>query len=235
MSVSDFPYHAHHALKLDHLVVAADTLDAGEAHVIEQLGLTDVLPQRGGKHARMGTHNSLLGLWGGAYLEIIAIDPDAPAPGRARWFGLDDEAVRTRVARGPYLAHWVARVERPRSLPRWQSQYPQRLAPVIAMQRGALTWQIGVPDDGSLPSWQGAGQGLVPTLIQWDTPQHPADALPETGCAVTSLRGFHPQAAAIADQLQWLGASALVNVEATLVEPTLVAEFETPNGPRTLR
>ncbi|VVE68096.1 glyoxalase [Pandoraea captiosa] len=226
---------APHALKLDHLVVAAQTLEAGEAHVIEQLGLTDVVPQRGGKHARMGTHNSLLGLWGDAYLEIIAIDPEAPAPNRPRWFGLDDEAVQARLARGPYLAHWVARVPRPRSLPRWQAQYPQRLAPVMAMQRGALTWQIGVPEDGSLPSWQGAGQGLLPTLIQWDSVQHPSDSLPSSDCAVTSLRGFHPQAATIAEQLQWLGADALLNVEATLVEPSLAAEIETPNGPRTLR
>jgi hypothetical protein len=226
---------ASHALKLDHLVVAAQTLEAGEAHVIEQLGLTDIVPQRGGKHARMGTHNSLLGLWGGTYLEIIAIDPDAPPPERARWFGLDDAAVRARLERGPYLAHWVARVERPRSLPRWQAQYPQRLAPVIAMQRGALTWQIGVPEDGSLPSWQGAGQGLLPTLIQWDSPQHPANALPNADCAVTALRGFHPQAAVINEQLRWLGAEALVSVEATLVEPSLAAEVATPNGPRTLR
>ncbi|AKM31807.1 glyoxalase [Pandoraea faecigallinarum] len=226
---------APHALKLDHLVVAAQTLEAGEAHVIEQLGLTDVVPQRGGKHARMGTHNSLLGLWGGVYLEIIAIDPDAPAPGRPRWFGLDDDTVRARLARGPYLAHWVARVDRPRSLPRWQAQYPRRLAPVLAMQRGALTWQIGVPEDGSLPSWQGAGQGVLPTLIQWDSPQHPTHTLPCADCAVTSLRGFHPQAATISEQLHWLSADALINVEATLVEPSLAAEIETPNGPRTLR
>lgn len=226
---------ATQALKLDHLVVAADTLEAGEAHVIEQLGLTDVVPQRGGKHTRMGTHNSLLGLWGGAYLEIIAIDPDAPAPAQPRWFGLDDETVRERLARGPYLAHWVARVERPRSLTRWQSQYPQRLAPVLPMQRGRFAWQIGVPADGTLPSWQGAGQGVVPTLIQWDTPDHPADALPKSDCAVRLLRGFHPQADTVGDHLRWLGADALIGVEATLVEPSLVADIDTPAGPRTLR
>lgn len=224
-----------HALKLDHLVVAAATLEAGEAHVIEQLGLKDVVPQRGGKHARMGTHNSLLGLWGGVYLEIIAIDPEAPAPARPRWFGLDDDAVQARLARGPYLAHWVARVERPRSLPRWQAQYPTRLAPVIEMQRGVLTWQIGVPEDGSLPAWQGAGEGLLPTLIQWDSPHHPSESLPSSDCAVTALRGFHPRASVLSEQLQWLGGDALIRIEDTLVEPSLAAEIETPDGPRTLR
>ncbi|MBN9116531.1 MAG: VOC family protein, partial [Pandoraea sp.] len=63
----------------------------------------------------------------------------------------------------------------------------------------------------------------------------PSDALPSADCAVTALRGFHPQAAAIQAQLQWLGADALVNVEATLVEPSLTAEIEPPDGPRTLR
>ena len=33
-------------------------------------------PRRGGKHVAMGTHNSLLRLGDGVYLEVIAIDPD---------------------------------------------------------------------------------------------------------------------------------------------------------------
>ncbi|GAB3625579.1 glyoxalase [Pandoraea terrae] len=224
-----------HALKFDHLVVAAATLEAGEDYVIDALGLTGVQPQRGGKHAAMGTHNSLLGLWGGAYLEIIAIDPDAPAPARPRWFGLDDPAVQARIARGPHLSHWVARVERPRQLVRWQAQYPQRLAPVLPMRRGDFQWHIGVPADGALPQWQGAGQGVVPTLIQWDTSVHPAASLPDSDCALKTLRGFHPQADTVREQLRWLGAESLLSLEATLVEPSLVAEIETPNGLRTLR
>jgi hypothetical protein len=31
------------------------------------------------------------------YLEIIATDPEAPAPGRPRWFGLDQPALREAV------------------------------------------------------------------------------------------------------------------------------------------
>jgi hypothetical protein len=44
---------------LDHLVVAAATLEQGEDHLEAMLG---VRPQRGGKHVAMGTHNSLLRL-----------------------------------------------------------------------------------------------------------------------------------------------------------------------------
>ena len=73
-------------LQLDHLAVAARDLDEGRAVVEAALGVT---LQRGGRHARFGTHNLLLGLEDGLYLEVIAIDPDAPGPDEARWFDLD--------------------------------------------------------------------------------------------------------------------------------------------------
>ena len=63
--------------ELDHLVVAARDLDEGTAFVQDLLG---VPLEPGGKHDAMGTHNRLLNLGGGVYLEIITIDPDAPAP-----------------------------------------------------------------------------------------------------------------------------------------------------------
>jgi hypothetical protein len=65
---------------LDHLVVAAQTLSAGCAFVEAQLG---VLPRPGGQHVTMGTHNALIGLGPGQYLEIIAIDPDGERPARS--------------------------------------------------------------------------------------------------------------------------------------------------------
>ena len=48
----------------------------------------------------MGTHNRVLGMAGGMYLEVIAIDPDAAAPERPRWFGLDEPAMRERLRGG---------------------------------------------------------------------------------------------------------------------------------------
>ncbi|MBU9606540.1 VOC family protein [Burkholderia multivorans] len=226
------------SLTLDHLVIAARTLDEGVRHVADALGIA---PAGGGRHPLMRTHNALFGLWGGPYLEVIAIDPDARddaaggAPPRARLFALDDPAMQARVAQGPFLAHWVARVERPRQLALWQSQYPDRIPPVVAMQRGDLTWGLTVPDDGAFPAWQQAGDGLVPSLIQWDGPRHPADSLPHGGVALTALKGRHPRADLIAEQLDWLGAAHLLDLEMTDGPPALVAEFDTPHGPRTLR
>jgi hypothetical protein len=232
-----------HTLELDHLVISARTLDEGAQYVADTLG---VAPAGGGAHPLMRTHNRLLNLWDGVYLEVIAIDPDAEAAAsgaeaRPRLFALDAPATQARLASGPYLSHWVVRVERPKDLQRWQAQYPQRIPPVVPMSRGTFNWRLAVPDDGAFPCWQGAGDGIVPTLIQWDTPHHPSTVLPETGLALRSLKAVHPQAEAVEAHLRWLGAAHLIGLsapdgaEATANAASLVAEIETPNGLRTLK
>ncbi|HSH43331.1 MAG TPA: VOC family protein, partial [Arenicellales bacterium] len=80
--------------KLDHLVVAAADLAAGREYIEDLLG---VRTEAGGRHDAIGTHNQLLRLGDDQYLEIIAVDPDAPAPGKPRWFGLDDPALRESI------------------------------------------------------------------------------------------------------------------------------------------
>ena len=108
-------------LSIDHLVIAAADLASGTQYVADLLGIA---PQGGGAHPRMGTHNRVLGMADGIYLEVIAIDPDAPPPERARWFGLDQGDVRARLEQGPFLAHWAARVEAPMDLTRMQAEHP---------------------------------------------------------------------------------------------------------------
>ncbi|WLE60208.1 VOC family protein [Burkholderia plantarii] len=235
------------ALKLDHLVVAARTLDEGTAHVVDTLGIE---PAGGGAHPLMRTHNRLFGLWGGAYLEVIAIDPDASAPAgttpHPRLFALDAPAMRARLDRGPALIHWVARVEPPRQLARWQRQYPALIAPVARMRRGDWHWSLTVPADGSLPGAAGvAGHGVVPSLIQWDTARHPSDALPHGDVALRSLAATHPRADALAAPLERLGVGHLISLASAAAGEgedgdddagaALVATFDTPRGPRTLR
>lgn len=226
---------AAHSLTLDHLVVAARTLEEGVAYVADTLGIE---PAGGGAHPSMRTHNRLFGLWGRAYLEVIAADPDAPAPAdgrpRPRLFGLDDPATHARLEQGPYLAHWVARVDRPRELGLWQRQYPARIARVVPMTRGDFGWRLTVPDDGALPAWQGAGDGVLPSLIQWSGARHPCDALPHGDVALTALKAAHPRADTVREQLVWLNAAHLLELDAGET-PALAAEFDTPRGTRTLR
>src|SRR5204862_2458991 len=90
--------------ELDHLAIAAHTLEQGLAHVRDALGVD--MPY-GGKHPRMGTHNHLLRLGERVYVEVIAIDPSAPAPSRPRWFQLDDPALQAELRVAPQLVTWV--------------------------------------------------------------------------------------------------------------------------------
>ena len=163
---------------LDHLVVAARTLDEGAAWVRERLGAECV---RGGKHATMGTHNRLLGLGRATYLEVIAIDPDAPRPTRPRWFELDTPAMQARLAQGPALVHWM---QRTRDLEAELRDYPADVR-IQSFSRNSLRWRLALTPDGSFP----AG-GTLPTLIQWEG-AHPCDSLPDSGIRLESL-ATHP-------------------------------------------
>lgn len=160
---------------LDHLVVAARTLDEGAAWVRERLG-AECVP--GGKHAAMGTHNRLLSVGAKSYLEVIAIDPAAPAPARPRWFELDTPAMQARLARGPALVHWMERTD---DLEAELHEYPAEVR-IEAFTRNGLRWRLALTADGSFP-----GGGTLPTLIQWDGP-HPCDSLPDAGVRLEILR-----------------------------------------------
>lgn len=161
---------------LDHLVVAARTVEEGAAWVEAALG---VRMEPGGKHPLMGTHNRLLAIGRGRYLEVIAIDRDAPPPGRPRWFGLDEPAMQARLARGPALIHWAERTD---DLEAALADYPEEVE-VLDVTRGDLAWRITVPRDGRLPCG-----GACPTLIQWKGTAHPADRLPPSGAELAELR-----------------------------------------------
>jgi hypothetical protein len=163
------------SLDFDHLVVAARTLEEGSTWIASRLG-APMAP--GGKHALMGTHNRLLSLGHRRFLEVIAIDPEATAPSRPRWFGLDTFAMKARLDRGPALIHWVMRTDDIESALR---QYPEAVE-ILQLERGDYRWRIGVPRDGRLPC-----DGACPTLIQWEGGLHPADRLPESGCMLLDL------------------------------------------------
>ena len=161
--------------ELDHLIVAARTLEEGARWIEDELGAA---PVAGGRHALMGTHNRLLALGGGRYLEVIAIDPEAPAPPRPRWLALDDPAMRARLAKGPALIHWVERTD---DLDAALRDYSQDVE-ILSLGRGPYRWRIGVPRDGAIP-----GNGALPTLIQWQG-AHPAAALPPSGVELVDFR-----------------------------------------------
>lgn len=203
-------------LLLDHLAVAAETLDEGVAAVEAALGVT-LAP--GGAHAAMGTHNRLMALDPGLYLEVIAIDPAAPAPARPRWFDLD------RFAGRPRPTNWIARCD---DLDAALARAPAGSGTPMALARGDLRWRMAVPEDGKLPF-----DGLFPALISWQGAKHPAALLPATGCRLVGLEVYHPQADALCHALEGLIDDPLVAVHPA-DEPALKALIDTPAGRRVL-
>lgn len=206
---------------IDHLVVAAAELGRGAAWLEERLGVA-LAP--GGRHATMGTHNRLLKLGPRRYLELIAIDPTAPNPPHPRWFGLDDPALRTRIAERPRLLHWVARCE---GIEAAAAASPEPLGNTLDLSRGEFAWRITVRADGRTP-----GDGVIPSLIEWTSRAHPADGLAECGCAVMKLEGFHADPARVRSALSALDLADALAVFPTAVgePPGLVAFLKTPAG-----
>jgi hypothetical protein len=207
---------------LDHLVVAAASLGAGIEYVTDLVG---VAPAIGGKHATMGTHNALLKIGARAFIEVIAIDPAAPKPARARWFDLDTVALQGDLREQPRLIHWVARTA---DIERAVAACPLPLGTIHALSRGDYRWRITIPDDGSRPA-----KGVMPTLIQWDVAVHPADTLPPSNVTLAQLAASHPEPAPIRAALAKLGLADTLHVTFDR-EARLCAMLRTPRGTVTL-
>lgn len=189
---------------LDHLVIAAETLEQGDAWCRRTLGIT---PGPGGNHPLMGTHNRLARIatvnFPRAYFEIIAIDPVAPDPGRTRWFDLDDPTLRAALAQGPRLVHWVAQVpdidQALASLKRLGIDRGEPLPVSRITPRGLLEWRISVRPDG-----QRLFDGCLPTLIEWGD-VHPASSMPDSGLTLHTLAVRHPRSADLRRALDAIG------------------------------
>ena len=201
-------------LSLDHLAVSGESRDAARAHIEDALG---VQMQSGGSHARFATHNHLMGMNDGLYLEAISIDPDAPNPDRPRWFDLDN------FSGSPRLTNWICAVpDLAKALLDWRDA-----GEPVSLERGTLRWQMAVPENGKLPF-----DGFSPPLIEWQGSLHPAQMLEPREVSLKQLTILHPKA----DELELLlgdVSGATVRFEVAQ-ETSLVAEFSTPHGLRVL-
>ena len=209
-------------LTLDHLVIVAPDLAAGVAHVRDCLGLT--MPE-GGRHREMGTRNHLLRLGEALFLEVIAIDPEAAAPPRARWFGLSDPGrVRADWDSGRRLHGFVARTD---DLDRLLAAHGEQFGAAARMTRGALTWRFAVRPDGAWPE-----DGALPCPMTWGEGPHPAAAMPDLGCRLAGLTLTHPDPDRIAALHRTLGLADAPAVRAGAFGYR--AEIATPGGLRVL-
>ncbi len=207
--------------ELDHLTIAAHTLDQGVAYVRDRLGIA--LPY-GGEHPRMGTHNHLLRLGESLFLEVIAINPAAPAPSRPRWFQLDDPVLQAQLMRSPKLLTWVVRTDDIASTFLASSV---QLGAIESMRRGDLQWLITFATDGILPE-----QGLMPSLIQWPAGPHPAGGMVDLGCSLERYEAVHREPARYRQALASIGADRSIHVRQAGpdIESHLLAHIRTPDG-----
>ena len=192
--------------ELDHLVISTTDLGLG---VEEMSALFGVPFTKGGEHALFGTHNWLLSLGPEIYLEVIAINPDAPDPGRPRWYALNEFEGRTR------LTNWAVRSN---DLGAALDAALEGTGEPIAVTRGDLSWVMAVPKDGRLPLG-----GHAPALLEWKGTAHPCQRLPDEGVRLLELEVSHPDIAT-------LGTPPDARVSYRDGAPGFKARFSTPKG-----
>jgi hypothetical protein len=201
-------------LHTDHLVFGCRDLEAGCDEIEKLLG---VRPAFGGKHTGRGTHNALLSLGLGVYLEVIAPDPEQQEPAEPRAFGLDS-------LRGPRLVTWAARVESIDAASTAARAMGYDPGPVTSGSRalpggGELKWKLAVKR--VLP-----GDGIVPFLIEWGLAQHPS-LIALGGCALVDLEAEYPHPDTVQPMLDALGVDLQVSEGG---RTTLLATIECPRG-----
>lgn len=203
-------------VQIDHLVYAVADLDTAVDEFAERTG---VRPTIGGRHVGRGTHNALVGLGEGAYLELIAPDPLQDEPPLPRPFGLDGLTE-------PRLTGWAVRttnLDASIADARADGYDP---GDAVAMQRATpsgdvLSWRLTIPSAG----------GVVPFLIDWGPTPHPSSTLP-TGLRLAGLYVEHPEPEVVQ------AAFSALDLHCTVVEasdPAIVATIESPNGRIELR
>lgn len=189
---------------IDHLVYATPDLAATVAELEARLGVP--LPP-GGPHVGRGTANHLADLGGGSYLEVIGPDPDQPAPGAPRSFGIDD-------LREPRLVTWCARPSR-------SLDEVVAAAAAVGHDLGAVLDMSRRRPDGVLLEWRlsvrlhDPDHGTVPFVIDWRDSPHPTTSL-APGLRLRRLTLHHPQPDRLEDALravEGLGPAELVVAE----------------------
>jgi Glyoxalase-like domain len=204
---------------VDHLVYCVPELDAGTAGLERRLG---VRAAGGGRHPGRGTHNALLGLGGGSYLEVIAPDPGQEPPAGPRSFGLDGLAE-------PRLVAWAVRVT--------AIEDAVERARRAGYDPGPIQDRSRARPDGVLLRWRltdhpPAGPGFpVPFVIDWLDAPHPAGDAPG-GATLLGLSAVHPEPDAVRQAVQALRVTVRVDRGPA---PALVAELDTPKGRVVLR
>ena len=187
--------------RIDHFTLGTSDLASGQAALAAVLGAR--VPQ-GSKHDAMSTHNCVCQAGSESFMELIAVDSDAPYPGRVRWFTLDDPATQAKIADRPRALCWVVNTP---DLDAVVAASPVDLGEVVHFQRGDRTWRLTVPEDGSLPEG-----GLIPAFIEWSPGPHPSTGQQDIGVRLQTVKLTHPDPEGLRATLAALGVDHLADI-----------------------
>ncbi len=208
--------------KIDHFAIGCSSLAAGVASLKNSLGVE--VPQ-GSKHDMMSTHNCVMQSGNESFLELIAVDPDAPAPGRSRWFTLDDPKTTTRLAERPRALCWVVNTD---NLDEVVNASPVDLGEIVTFVRGDRSWRLTVPADGHLPE-----NALLPAFIEWSPGPHPSSGQQDLGVILKRVILTHPNPDSLIASLSKLKVDHLAEVIQG-AQTSISFELASPNGIITL-
>ena len=177
-------------VRIDHVVLGVADLDRGIAEMLRRTGVRAV---PGGSHPGRGTHNALMSLGPGLYLEIIAPDPAQKIEPQ----GFNMLASLERLT----PIGWAVATDDAPSLRADLAELGLKLGPLRPGSRalpagGTLNWvSFGLP---------GAPE-LAPFFIAWGQgARHPSATAPG-GCKLKALALSSPDAARLATLVDRLG------------------------------
>lgn len=207
--------------RIDHFAIGTSDLKSGVDVLAQTLGAT--VPE-GSKHVLMSTHNNCCQSGNESFLELIAIDSDAPDPGRVRWFTLDDPHTQARISERPRALCWVVNTP---NLDETVANSPVDLGEVVTFHRAGRSWRLTVPEDGSLPEG-----GLLPAFIEWSPGPHPSTGHKDIGVTLERVRLTHPDPDNLFGILKALKVDHLADVQ--LGPRALSFDLICPNGQVTI-
>ena len=206
---------------IDHLVFGCADLQDGTSFLEQTLGVSF---SGGGKHTLMATHNRLLKLQDSIYFEAIAIDHEGTQKhgdiGRKRWFSLDEDRTKQRLAESPRPLTWVVAVD---DIYDAASKCGYDAGRITTMTRDNLEWMLTIAEDGTLVE-----DGLLPAFIQWPNGLNPANQLPENGTTLQKIVLVHPQPNFITAVIDRVGIEDLIEIRSGSVE--LIFQLKTSAG-----
>jgi len=224
--------------KLDHFIYLVSSLEEGIAWFESRCGVS---PRYGSSHQGLGTHNALLSLGNGMYIELLAIDPEQVGPDDARpvFLGADtptDQLPRfvaycIRIEPAGHLAEWCCTVSQECGVDLGQPQPMSRTEIDGTEVSWTLAWQTHKGGAANLPLG-----GLTPFAIDWgnaiEIGVHPSVSAP--GANNVSLLGIYATTPDVAEAkvvlASMLGADHALEHTLYEGESRLRLQINTPKG-----